>query len=118
MKDRFATDENFDRPILRGLLRRYPHLDVQSVQDAGLTGADDPFLLGWAAAEGRVLLTHDGRTMPPFAYRRVEAGLPMTGVVIVGRSLSVGDAIEELVLLLGATLDAEWDNQVHRLPMR
>jgi hypothetical protein len=39
---RLAADENFNRDIVRGLLRRKPDLDIVRVQDAGLAGADDP----------------------------------------------------------------------------
>jgi len=118
MPVRLATDENFHRAILRGLLRRQPHLDVTSVQDAGLTGADDPYVLAWAAVEGRVLLTHDGQTMPPFAYQRMAAGLRVAGVVVVDSHLSIGKAIEELLLLVNTTFDTEWEGQVHHLPLR
>ena len=40
-------------------------------------GCPDPTILEWAAAHGLVLLTHDRKTIPPFAYARVTAGLPM-----------------------------------------
>jgi len=59
----FAADENFNNDIVRGLLRRLPDLDLIKVQDAGLSGADDPAILEWAAQENRVLLTHDVTTM-------------------------------------------------------
>lgn len=42
--------------------------------EAGLSGADDPTVLAWAAVEGRVLLTHDLATMTDFAYERVAEG--------------------------------------------
>lgn len=59
----FASDENFNNDIVRGLLRRKPKLDIVRVQDAGLSGANDPDVLEWAASEGRLLLTHDSMTM-------------------------------------------------------
>jgi len=74
---RFAADENFNNNIIRGLLRRQPELDIIRVQDVGLRGADDPTVLGWAAQEGRVLLTHDVATITQYAYERMEAGLFM-----------------------------------------
>ncbi len=46
----FLADENFKREIVRGLLRRNPHLDILTAQEAGLTGLKDPPLLAWAAA--------------------------------------------------------------------
>jgi hypothetical protein len=39
---RLAADENFNNNIVRGLLRRLPHLDIVRVQDTGVSGADDP----------------------------------------------------------------------------
>jgi predicted nuclease of predicted toxin-antitoxin system len=64
---KLATDENFNGNILRGLLRQNPHIDVIRVQDTDLYQADDPAVLEWVAKEGRVLLTHDVRTMPGYA---------------------------------------------------
>lgn len=56
---RFAADENFNGKILNKLRDRLPELDMLRVQDTPLYGAPDPAVLAWAAAENRVLLTHD-----------------------------------------------------------
>ena len=76
-----VADENFNNDIVRGLLRRKPDLDIVRVQDVGLSGADDPTLLAWAAQNHRVMLTHDAATMTYFAYERARAGLSMPGVL-------------------------------------
>jgi hypothetical protein len=52
-----AADENFNNDIVRGLLRRAPHINIVRIQDVGLSGADDATVLAWAADVGRVLLT-------------------------------------------------------------
>ena len=49
---RLAADENFNNDIVRALRRHKPDIDIVSVQDAGLRGADDPTVLAWAASEG------------------------------------------------------------------
>lgn len=69
-----AADENFDNNIIRGLLRRKADLDIVRIQDAGLSGADDPAVLEWAAQHGRVLLTHDVNTITRHALERMETG--------------------------------------------
>lgn len=51
---RLAADENFNADIVRGLCRCLPELDIVRVQDVGLSGANDPSVLGWAAGEGRI----------------------------------------------------------------
>jgi hypothetical protein len=61
---RLAADENFNFHIIKGVLRRFPELDIVRVQDLDLEGADDPTVLEWAADQGRVLLTHDVNTLP------------------------------------------------------
>lgn len=112
-----TTDENFNNDIVRALLRRRPDLDLVRVQDAGLRSANDPTVLEWAAREGRVLLTHDVRTITRYAYERVRAGLPMPGVFEVGREVSINQAIEDILLLAECSRKGEWEGQVRYLPL-
>lgn len=63
-----AADENFNNDIIRGMLRRRPDLNIVRIQGVGLSGASDSAALEWAAAEGRVLLTHDVSTITQHAY--------------------------------------------------
>lgn len=65
---RFAADENFNGDIVRGLLRRNPKLDIVRVQDVGLSGADDPSVLEWAAEQRRIVVTHDISTLAKHAF--------------------------------------------------
>jgi hypothetical protein len=88
------------------------------VQDVGLTGADDAAILRWAAQEGRVVITHDVSTMTHYAYERARAGEAMPGVFEVSRSVSVAQAIEDLLLLAECSLEGEWEGQVRYLPLR
>jgi len=104
---RLAADENFNNDIVRGLLRRKPDLDIVRVQDAGLSGANDPTILEWAAQEGRVLLTHDVSTLTRYADERVEAGKPMPGVFEVSRKVPIGVAIEDILLIAECSLEGE-----------
>lgn len=115
---RLAADENFNNAIIRGLLRRKPDLDIIRVQDVGLSGADDPVVLEWAAEGGRVLLTHDVTTMTHYAYERVKAGRPMPGVFEVSRAVPIGIAIEDILLLAEYSFEGEWEGQVRYLPLR
>lgn len=114
---RLAADENFNADIVRGLRRRLPQLDIVRVQDAGLSGADDPSVLGWAAGEGRILLTHDVSTLPGHAFKRVAAGQPMPGVFAARSRDPVGSTIEDLVLLAECSFEGEWEGQVRFLPL-
>jgi hypothetical protein len=115
---RLAADENLNNDIIRGLLRREPDLDIVRVQDVGLSGADDPTILEWAAQEERVLLTHDVSTLMRYAYERVETGRSMPGIFEVSCSVRVGLAIEDILLLAACSLEGEGEGQVRYLPLR
>lgn len=115
---RLLADENFNNDIVRGVFRRKPNADIVRVQDVGLSKAPDPVVLTWAANTGRVLLTHDVRTITKYAYERVAAGQPMPGVFEVSRAVAVGVAIEDIVLIIDYSLEDEWEGQVRYLPLR
>ncbi|MGK7912623.1 MAG: DUF5615 family PIN-like protein [Synechococcus sp.] len=114
----FLADENFNNQIVRGILRQRESVDIVRVQDVGLSGADDPQVLEWAAQYERVVLTHDVATMADFAYERVKKGVNMPGLFEVSRRVSVGQAIEEILLIDELSLEGEWEGQVRFLPLR
>lgn len=116
---RLLLDENFNNPIRVGLLRARPDLDMVRAQDIPeIAGKDDPTLLEWAAKEGRVLLTHDVRTLTGYAYARVKAGKPMPGVIEVSRTVSVGQLVEEILMWIETSQPDELEGQVVYVPIR
>jgi hypothetical protein len=115
---RLAADENFNGHILRGLLRRNPGVDVIRIQDTEVSGAEDPVVLEWTAREGRILITHDVKTITRFAYERVAEGKAMPGVFEVSDTIPIGKAIEDLLFLVECSREGEWEGQVRHLPLR
>jgi hypothetical protein len=115
---RFLADEDFNNDILRGLRRRDIPADVIRVQDTLAPGADDATVLAVAAADKRILLTHDLSTLVALAFVRVRAGEAMPGVIAVPQAMAVGAVIEQLVLIVECSQPAEWANQVRYLPLR
>lgn len=114
---RFLLDENFNGKIARGLRAREPHIDMIRVQDTEMYSADDPAVLEWAAREGRILLTHDLDTMTRYASARIAQGLPMAGVICVRDTLPVGQVIDDLLAIWGASEATEWETRVDFLPL-
>lgn len=115
---RFAADENFDGRILDGLRTRLPELDIVRIQDTEMYQAPDNKLLIWLADEGRILLTHDVRTMPRYVYERVRAGQPVPGVIEVHGDTPIGAAIDDLEIMIGAGTPEDFENQVKYIPIR
>ena len=116
MRLRFQADADLNQTIVLATVRREPGIDFQTATQAGLQSLGDRDVLALAAASGRVLVTHDGRTMPRhFAEYVVTAESP--GVLLVPQHLPVADVVEDLILLWFATEASEWTNQIRWLPL-
>lgn len=114
---RLLIDQDFDHDILRGLRMRLPDLDAVTALQAGLDQTLDHEILAWAAEHDRIVLTHDRKTMPGYAYDRVKNGEAMSGIFVLPRKLPVGKAIAELEMLIVCSLEGEWDRLVIFLPL-
>lgn len=114
---RFLADHDFNERILHGLKRREPTIDIVPVREIGLAAAPDPAVLEWAAADGRVILTHDRQTMPAFARARVAAGEPMPGLFLVNKSLPLGAAVDEIVLAAHCLSEEECQDMITFFPL-
>jgi hypothetical protein len=116
MRPRFQADADFNHKILIGLRRREPLLDFLSAHDGGVVGVDDLGVLGIAAEAGRILVSHDRRTMPGQFMRFLEAR-SSPGLIIASQELDIGAAIEDLLLIWEATKAEEWVGQLSFLPI-
>ncbi len=116
MKIRFQADADLNGDILTGVLRRVPEIDFQTADDAGLRGLSDSNVLALARSQGRVLVTHDQRTMPShFGSLIAEESSP--GVLVISQNLEVSVAIEELILIWAASESEEYVNLIRTLPL-
>jgi Domain of unknown function (DUF5615) len=114
---RWLADENFPGPVLRGVIRREPTIDIVRAQDVGLLGQSDPEVLEWAVQNGRVVLTRDYSTLLAAAYDRIRLGLPSTGVFAMRPESAIGALVEEILTLEQCSAATEWENQVVFLPL-
>jgi predicted nuclease of predicted toxin-antitoxin system len=114
---RLLVDQNFNGNIVEGLTQREASLDLLHVRDVGLAAAHDPTILEWAATQHRVLLTHDRRTIPSFAYDRVVAGQPMPGVFLVSDDMPTGQAIDELLIAVHCLAAEECSDMIKYFPL-
>jgi predicted nuclease of predicted toxin-antitoxin system len=114
---KYLFDEDLNGRIVRGVRRRISDLDSRTVQEADLPEASDPAVLHWAATQGRVVITHDHRTMRPCAEDRLKAGMPMTGLILVRQTAALGQVIDDLVLVAKATTAEEWKGTILFLPL-
>lgn len=116
MKIKFLADENLRRAIVLGVRRREPSVSFLHAFDVGAAGKDDPTVLQIAASEGRVLVSHDFRTMPQH-FRQFIAGRASPGLILIPQKLGLRAAIEELLMIWLACEAEECVNQVWYLPL-
>ncbi len=116
MKVQYQADADLNQTIVLATVRLEPGIDFRTAEQAGLEGVEDPEVLATAAASGRILVTHDRKTMPRhFASFITENQCP--GVIIVSQKLPVSLAAEELALIWALSEPAEWRNRICAIPL-
>jgi len=116
MKIRFQADADLNQIIVLATIRREPDIDFLTADTADLAGRTDPAVLAVAAREGRVLVSHDQKTMPQhFADFIAYTSCP--GVLIIPQHLSIAVAVEDLLLIWFLTEAEEWVNRIRYLPL-
>lgn len=112
MKVKFQADNDLDRAIVRGVLRRRPVVDFRSQP---INDVDDLTVLRFAAQENRILVSHDVSSMPP-AFAQYLRGGHSPGVLLVPQLWALIDAIEQLVMIWELSEAAEWQDRICYLP--
>ncbi len=106
--------------ITLGLRRRYPAMDIMTVQEADLLHADDRVLLQATQRLDRILLSHDTHTMRDHFYAvlaQQPAGSHLPGVLLVAQEAPIGQAIEWIAEVWLASWHEEWRDMVEFLPL-
>jgi hypothetical protein len=116
VKVRFQADNDLDERIVAATRRLDPAVDFQTAPALGIhLGAPDEEVLALAAEQGRILVSHDRRTMPEH-FARFIAGHSSPGLIIVTQSLAIGKAAEWLHLIWAASEAEEYLNSIYSLP--
>ena len=116
MKIRFQADADLNQNIVSATVRSEPLLDFEAATALNLAGRGDLEVLSLAAREGRLLVTHDQRTMPRH-FAEFIATENSAGVLVVPQHLSVTEVVENLRLIWFATEAEAWINRISYLPL-
>ncbi len=116
MSIRYQADADLNQAIVTGVLRRQPTIDFQTAFAAGLEGVKDSEVLAIAVQQGRILVSHDRKTMPS-EFAEFITNNQSSGVIIVSRKLSIEVVIEELLLIWAASSAEEWIDRIAKLPL-
>ncbi|GAK51655.1 hypothetical protein U14_02900 [Candidatus Moduliflexus flocculans] len=116
---RFLLDENV-APLFRAeLARREPAMIVWKVGDPGLppNGTLDPEILCWCEEQGFVLVTNNRKSMPDHLAAHREAGRHIPGILELNPKMSIGETIDELILIWGASEPDDYRDMIVYLPL-
>jgi hypothetical protein len=90
---RFQADNDLKFGIVKAVRRREPTVDFLSAQESGLDSVPDPVLLDRVAAAGRVLVSHDRRTMIDHFRDHLAVGKSSPGLLIVSQGSAIGEVV-------------------------
>jgi Domain of unknown function (DUF5615) len=113
---RFQADCDLKSAILKGVLRREPAIDFASAAQAEFEGVADPEVLERAARNGRVLMTHDRRTMLHHFRNYLAEGKSSPGLLVVSQGASIGLVVESIVLLWAVADPVDLRDRAYHLP--
>ncbi len=112
----FQADADLGFRIVRAIRRFEPAIDIRSAMDAGLRGLPDSEVLDVAASLGRVLISHDRRSMADHFRAHLNAGKSSPGVFLVSQFAAIGSVVEAVTIVWAVSDAGEWCNQMVHLP--
>lgn len=116
---RYLLDENVHSLFRTELLKREPTLVIWRVGSPGAPPieASDPDILGWCEENDFILLTNNRKSMPGHLRDHLIAGRHIPGIIELNRNMSIGETIEELLLIWIASKDDEYRDRIVHLPL-
>lgn len=118
MKIRYLVDENTTRAIVDQLHRVQPDIDILLVGDetAPSLGTLDPDILLWLEQENYCLVTRNRASMPGHLRDHLAAGHHIPGIFAIKPHSTIGQIIEELLLIWEASSPNEYQDRIEYIP--
>ena len=116
---RYLLDENVDPLFRTELLRREPELVVWRVGDPGAPPGEtlDPEILEWCEENAFILVTNNRASIAQHLQDHLDDGRHCPGILELNPNMSIGETIEELLLIWNASdADEYWDLLIY-LPL-
>jgi len=116
MKVRYQADNDLSQIIVKATIRLEPMIDFKTAHAAGLSGLDDLTVLTRAAADRRILVSHDLKTMPHHFATFIQSAIS-PGVLLVPQGTSLTGITEDLLLIWLVDDAQDWINRIRILPL-
>jgi hypothetical protein len=112
-------DENVDPIYAVQLRRRRANLVVWAVGEPNTPSKStlDPEILLWCEAYNFILVTNNRTSMPVHLAEHIAQNHHVPGIFILNPELSVGETIDELILIAECAFEDEYQDQIVYLPI-
>ena len=114
----YLIDENVN-PIYAQQLRRQPDIVVQVVGEPATPpkGTLDPEILIWCETYDSVLVTNNRSSMPVHLADHIAKNRHVPGILILNPDMSVGETLDELILIAEYSFENEYQDRIVFLPI-
>ncbi|OYD96201.1 hypothetical protein CDG76_05120 [Nostoc sp. 'Peltigera membranacea cyanobiont' 210A] len=115
----YLIDENVN-PIYPNQIRlREPDIAIKVVGKSGTPPKStlDPEILCWCEDNNFILVTNNRTSMPVHLADHIAINRHVPGIFILNQNLSIGENIEELIIVALASEDDEYQDRIVYLPL-
>lgn len=119
MRLKYLLDENVDPLYATQLRRLQPNLVIRVIGEpvTPARGTLDPEILCWCEENNFILVTNNRTSMPVHLVEHIEKNRHIPGIFILNPNLSIGENIQELILVAEASFDDEYQDRIDYLPL-
>ncbi|CAN2039985.1 DUF5615 domain-containing protein [Candidatus Magnetomoraceae bacterium gMMP-15] len=116
---RYLLDENVDPMFRTALLNQEQTMIVWKIGDPGTPpkGTKDPDILDWCEENVFILVTNNRTSMPEHLTDHIAKGQHIPGILELNPNMSIGETVEELILIWGTSLIEEYQDIIIYLPI-
>lgn len=116
---RYLLDENVDPIFHTELLKQESKLSVWKIgdPDAPPKGTSDPDILCWCGKNSFILVTNNRKSMPQHFRDHLAKGWHVPAIFELNPNMSIGETIDELLLIWGASDASEYQDLIVYLPI-
>jgi hypothetical protein len=115
----YVIDENTTPALADQLRRRQPDIKVLTIGDgvAPPKGTPDPDILVWLEQHGYTLITRNRESMPVHLQQYIAAGHHVPGILTLRSKASLGEVLEDLMLIWEVAEADEYQDQIVHIPL-
>ena len=116
---RYLLDEHVNPLYRTELLKLEPSMTVWGIGILGapLKGTLDPDILRWCEENHFILVTNNRRSMPRHLQDHLAEGRHMPGIIQLNPNISIGEVIDDLLLIWATLHPDEFRDQIVYLPL-